>query len=280
LTEAICAYDRRLGCPDPFQLVELGSGEGVLAGDILKVMAETHPGVRQRARYIPIEVESGQLPESICGVVFSNEFFDALPVHRVRVRTSELKEVYVVSEGSHFEEIEGDISDPRIRSYMQSGFETWKEGWSYEVNLRMLEVLSDLDRRIRKGAVITVDYGYDWAEYDSVERSEGTLLCYHQHEANTNPYQRIGEQDITAHVNFEVMRRSCARRGWKSQALKTQREFLFEWGLEKRLLEEEPRLLWNADHLEERLDMKRLLLPGGISDALKVLVQEVRISQD
>ena len=27
-------------------------------------------------------------------------------------------------------------------------------------------------------------------------------MCYWQHQATENPYIRIGEQDMTAHVNF------------------------------------------------------------------------------
>ncbi|MCZ6769558.1 MAG: hypothetical protein O7D93_09960 [Acidobacteria bacterium] len=41
----------------------------------------------------------------------------------------------------------------------------------------MVEVLKDLDQRIDPGIVLTVDYGDDWAEYNSMDRTHGTLLC-------------------------------------------------------------------------------------------------------
>jgi SAM-dependent MidA family methyltransferase len=162
---------------------------------------------------------------------------------------------------------------------MEDGFPCLREGWCYEVNLRMLDVLADLDEHLEKGAVVTIDYGFDRAEYDALERSEGTLLCYFRHQVRVDPYQRVGEQDITAHVNFEVMKRFGEARNWKNLPLRTQREFLADWGLEEKLLEEESRGLLATDRLEDRLAMKTLLIPGGISDTLKVQIQEVRMPE-
>ena len=274
LASAFVHYFKLLSHPRPFHLVELGVGEGFLGRDILGRLEERYPEVFDCVEYFPVEV-GVDLPERIQGIVFSNEFFDALPVHRVRVRGSKVKEIYV-SVGDEISEVEGEITDPRILEYMRTGFNEWREGWEYEVNLRMLEVLKDLDRRIDSGVVLTVDYGYDWGEYDSRGRANGTLLCYHRHEVIPDPYVNLGRQDITAHVNFEVMGKTGAQLGWKSEPLRTQRQFLLDWGLEQRLLEEEAQGLLNSERMEERLGLKALLAPGGISDTMKVLVQHVR----
>ena len=58
-----------MGDPADFTVVELGAGRGEMA----EALGEF--------RYIPVELRSGKLPRDIRGVVFSNEFFDALPVH-------------------------------------------------------------------------------------------------------------------------------------------------------------------------------------------------------
>ena len=92
-----------------------------------------------------------------------------------------------------------------------------------------------------------------------------------------DPYANLGCQDITAHVNFEVMTQTSEKLGWKGEPLTTQRRFLHKWGLEKHLEEEEARGILNPERLEERLGLKTLLLPGGISDTMKVLVQQVRV---
>jgi SAM-dependent MidA family methyltransferase len=274
LVSAFVHYFELLARPRPFHLVELGVGEGFLGRDILGRLKDRYPEIFDAVEYVPVEV-GVDLPERIQGIVFSNELFDALPVHRVRVRGSEVQEIYV-SVGDEISEVEGKITDPRILEYMTTGFKEWREGWEYEVNLRMVEMLKDLDRRIDSGVVLTVDYGYDWGEYDSRDRPHGTLLCYHRHEVISDPYLNLCRQDITSHVNFEVMEQTGSQLGWKSEPLKTQRRFLLDWGLEERLMEEEAQGLLNAERMEERLGLKTLLAPGGISDTMRVLVQHVR----
>ena len=274
LVSAFVHYFELLAKPRPFHLVELGVGEGFLGRDILDRLKDAYPEVFDCVEYFPVEV-GVDLPERIQGIVFSNEFFDALPVHRVRVRGSEVKEIYV-SVGDEISEVEGEITNPLILEYMRTGFKEWREGCEYEVNLRMVEVLKDLDRRIDSGVVLTVDYGYDWGEYDARDRANGTLLCYHRHEVISDPYLNLGHQDITSHLNYDVMEQTGSQLGWKGEPLRTQRQFLLDWGLEERLMEEEAQGLLNSQRMEERLGLKVLLAPGGISDTMKVLVQHVR----
>ena len=59
---------RSMGAPGDFVVVELGAGRREMA----EAFAEW--------RYLPVDVDSGELPAEFRGVVFSNEFFDALPV--------------------------------------------------------------------------------------------------------------------------------------------------------------------------------------------------------
>lgn len=275
LGDALAAFFERLGKPRPFQLVELGAGEGVLGRPLLDYLQETHAELSGCLSYVPVEVTRPALPARIRGVVFGNEFFDALPVHRVRVRGSELREVYVAFDDG-ISEIEGELSDPRIHEYMKLGFPQWRDGYEYEANLRLLDVLQDLEARMDSGVLLTIDYGYEWEEYHTLPRAGGTWTCYYRHQVVLDPYVNIGRQDITAHVNFEVMKRMGERFGWKNQPLKSQRQFLMEWGLEKRLLEEERQGWLNPERLQRRLQLKPLLAPGGISDTLKVLIQEIR----
>src|SRR5262245_57820560 len=100
---------------DSFTLVELGAGKGLLARDILQtrqfpyMILERSPAMRRRQQelldgYGVVWID--ELPQGITGCIFSNEFFDALPVHRVVWRGGAFKEVYVTED---FEEIEGDL---------------------------------------------------------------------------------------------------------------------------------------------------------------------------
>lgn len=278
LADAFASYFELLGRPQPFDLVELGAGEGILSKDILAHLEIAHPIVFDQVRYQAVEIHRPSLPSKIRGVVFSNEFFDALPVHRVRVRGSELREIYVQF-NQQISEQEGEISDPRILDYMKLGFRRWKDNYQYEVNLRLVETLEKLEESFESGFLLTADFGYEWKEYEAIDPSCGTLMCYHRHQTSLDPYVNIGEQDMTAHVNFDVMSKVGSRLGWRNQPLKTQRIFMMEWGLKERLLEEEQRGLLNPGRLGDRLQIKTLLQPGGISDTMKVLVQVIRQPQ-
>lgn len=276
---ALAGYLSVFDSNDDLHLVELGSGEGILGARVVSVLEDRYPELFGRLTYIPVDVGSLQIPGQFRGVVFSNEFFDALPVHRVRVVDGDVQEIYVRFE-SGFEEFESELSDQRILEYMRWGHARWHEGYQYEVNLRMIDVLEELDRRIETGFVLTVDYGYEWEEYAAEERREGTLMCYHQHRAHPNPYVNIGAQDITAHVNFEVLEKKGESLGWRNSDLKSQRKFLREWGLDEKLIQMEQGGLPAAARLEELMGLKNLLIPGGISDTMKVLVQEVRVDPE
>jgi SAM-dependent MidA family methyltransferase len=131
----------RLDRPSPFQVCELGAGAGHLADQILTYLSTAFPALSDVMNYVEIDLDRGDLPEEITGIVFSNEFFDALPVHRVCFSQGELRELYVVQGNQELLETSGPLSDPRIEGYVEEAFKELREGWIYEVNLRMLEVV-------------------------------------------------------------------------------------------------------------------------------------------
>src|SRR5207253_5926822 len=128
-----------------------------------------------------------ELPRGLTGCIFSNEFFDALPVHRFVQRAGALKEIYV---GENFEEIE----------CAAAGALPLQEGHQTEVNLEARRWIHAIAASLDRGYHLAIDYGYLRDEFYA--RPHGTLMCYWRHQAVENPYIRIGEQDITAHVNF------------------------------------------------------------------------------
>src|SRR5262245_55597094 len=103
---------------DSFTVVELGAGKGLLALDILQrhrfpyMILERSPAMRARQRELLRDYDVTwieELPRRFTGCVFSNEFFDALPVHRIVGRGGRLREIYVTED---FEEVEGDLQEP------------------------------------------------------------------------------------------------------------------------------------------------------------------------
>lgn len=107
-----------LGRPKPFTLVEMGAGQGILAGDILNYLQREYADFYASLEYVIVEKsltlrqEQQQRlqefpldwcdleeipPNSITGCFFSNELVDALPVHQFIINDALLKEVYVTT---------------------------------------------------------------------------------------------------------------------------------------------------------------------------------------
>ena len=166
---------------DVAEVVEFGGHRGQLRQDILAAVPELN--------YRIVEV-GDELPAQITGCVFSNEFLDALPVHRLCGD----REIYVTGD---FTETLGPLSDTRLPRL--------PAGYRSEVNLRALDWLTGIAGRLTHGYVLTIDYGFERAEYFAPQHAAGHLQCYYRHTKSGNPYEHIGEQDITAHVDFTAL---------------------------------------------------------------------------
>jgi SAM-dependent MidA family methyltransferase len=184
-----------------------------------------------------------------------------------------LKEVYVTQEDGQLEEVWGEISDPRIADQMNSMRITLQEGQKAEINLKALEWMEKVSRSLKKGFALTIDYGYLSEELYAPHRSEGTLLCYYRNQISTNPYERVGEQDMTSHVNFTSLIRKGEEVGLHFTGLVPQYRFLIGLGILQEM-ESSEQDLSEIDGLKLRLSLKHLIEPeAGMGEMFKVLIQ-------
>jgi len=271
---------------DTFTVVELGAGKGLLARDILQrhrfpyMILERSPSMRRRQQELLQDYDVtwiDELPRGVSGCIFSNEFFDALPVHRVFYRRGFLKEIYVTE---HFEEIEGDLDPavgalyerpggPRSASATARSLEKippLQEGQIAEINLDALQWIRRIAASLDHGYHLAIDYGY--LRDDFYAQPQGTLMCYWRHQAVENPYIRIGEQDITAHVNFSDLMEEPSL---ETVLFTSQKDYLIRLGI----LDEMEALATAGDaaSMQRLLRMKKLILPSGMGERFKVLVQ-------
>ena len=268
LAEQLAEIWQRLGYPKPFNLVEMGPGQGLIADQILSYLQRHYSDCWAALDYVLVETSAALMAvqqsrlrswqdqgvpiqwrslseisaESIVGCVFSNELVDALPVHRVRLTDSGLQEVYVTLSKDElgFEDTLGELSTPRLADYFeQVGIaltpETYPVGYCTEVNLAALDWLSATASKIKQGALITIDYGYPAHRYYGRSRTQGTLQCYYQHSHHNDPYRFVGHQDITAHVDFTALEKQGEICGLKTLGLTQQGLFLMALGLGDRL---------------------------------------------
>ena len=215
----------------------------------------------------------------IDGCFLSNELVDAFPVHRVVVQGGRLREIYVGERDGGFVDVPGDLSTPEIGEYFRNDGVELGEGQEAEVNLRAREWIGNVGRRLRKGFVLTIDYGCLAEELYAPWRSSGTIMCYHRHRASGDPYERVGEQDITAHVNFSQLIRGGEEAGLAFTGLVPQYRFLIGLGLLGEM-EEAAKGMSELEGLKMRLSLKHLIEPGmGMGEIFKVLVQHKGVDE-
>lgn len=262
LARQFLRFRAELGHPPGFAVIELGGHRGQLRQDVL--------GEAPDLDYHLVEV-GDSLPSGLVGCVFSNEFWDALPVHRVKVVQGYWQEIYVREEGEGFADELGPLSDPRLEEYLRELPVAWMEGYETTVNLQAQEWMGRLGRSLERGFVLSIDYGFERAEYFSPQRPRGTLRCYYRHTLNDQYYARPGEQDLTAHVDFTALIEAGRSAGLKPVLFTDQGRYLVGIGQE---LFREISERTAGQFSRERQAIHQLIHPGLMGSAFKVLIQK------
>lgn len=277
--------------PAPFDLVEAGAGSGVLARDVLFWASRTAPEVFEAIHYTIVEISESlrarqrsrlgaggfagkvrwldELPMDITGVIFSNELLDAMPVHRVAVEDDKLRAVYVTWDGERFGE-ELRAPPPDVIAYFDAIGVRPAEGSRAEVNLAALDWIRCAARSLHRGFVLTIDYGYAADELYAPWRTDGTLLCFYRHNPSSDPYVRIGRQDMTSHIDITSVRRAGESAGLTTLGLVSQSEFLANLGIGEAMQPPEGGEL--EEYFARRRAVTELLDPGGLG-RIRVLIQ-------
>jgi len=246
---------REMGQPPEFTVVELGAGRREMA----EAFAEWP--------YIPVDLDFGRLPEKFCGVVFSNEFFDALPVEVAVFRDGAFLEQRVAFEDGRFRWRTGGAVREEVEQYLRRWFPPPEEGRWYEANLEALGWMERIARALQSGYALTVDYGFTRAE--SVRFPAGTLMAYRRHMAREDVLEDPGERDITAHVNFTALEDCGAACGLPRERFETLARTIVTAGEHDQFaaaLSSAP-----AGELRRRMQLKTLLF--GMGETYRVLLQ-------
>lgn len=237
-------------------VVELGAGRAEMAEFF------------REFRYIPVDLERGALPDRFSGVVFANEFFDALPVHLVIRRGGVWREMRVGRQQDRFAWVESEPASAEIEDYVRRYSALEDEGALVEVNLDALRWLERIGRSLERGFVLAIDYGYTTPE--SVRFPRGTLMSYRRHQASEDVLANPGEQDITAHVCFTALERHGEEHGLRAVRLETLAQTLLAAG-ERDGFAAALAGETETERLRRRLQLKSLLF--GMGETFRTLLQ-------
>ncbi|MFH2201783.1 MAG: SAM-dependent methyltransferase [Elusimicrobiota bacterium] len=292
LADVICAKLEALAKARPAAplfLMEMGSGDGRLARQILTFFRRRHPRWLSRMRVILVERVERVLLQSIldlqdtgarllgytrleevqpfCGVVYSNELIDAMPVHVLEKKDGRVRELYV-RRGAAPERAEktelGLLSSRALVHAARAVAPSMDEGQRHAVNLEANSWLLRVSRLLKAGSVITIDYG---KRFDP--GTPNPPRSFFRHTVGDDLSARPGRQDLTSSVDFSQLMREGERCGLKTAEFMPLGKFLLEHGILNRL----PAGGGVAD-VKERNQIKTLFHPDGMGERFKVLIQE------
>jgi len=272
-------------------VVDIGCGDGSL---IYSLYAAVAPGFREKARFYGVDrsldrVLPGEgvafakqldaVPSGEVQLVISNELFDALPFARLVMRDEHLHELWIAERDAGFDWVEHE-AEPRYDDYFAERDIDLRDGQFADVSLEWEATYDDLCRFVSRGLIVTFDYGHPERQlFHGSARRFGTAAAYSRQRVSRDLLANPGEQDLTAHINFSDLQRAGERRGMETLFFDRQAKFLLALGagghdLLAPLDDLKVSSVVEALQLrEQREDARSLVLPDGIGEDIRVLVQ-------
>ena len=281
-------------------IIEAGAGTGLLAADLLlelelrgalpesyailevsgelrerqfDTLAAKVPHLAPRVRWLD------SLPEHFSGALLANEVLDVMPVHIVAWRADGIFERGVaLRESGQFVWADRPVSGKVAEAAEALARPLPSEGeYVSELNLAGRAWIAELAKRLDKGAMLLVDYGYPRAEYYLDSRSTGTLLCYFRHHAHGDPFLWPGLNDITAFVDFTAIAEAGFEGGLDVLGYTDQANLLFNCGLLACLARRAPET--SPDYIRSAKAVQRLTGPHEMGELFKVIAMGRGIEQ-
>jgi SAM-dependent MidA family methyltransferase len=205
-------------------------------------------------------------------MIVANELLDAFPVMRIACKDGRLWEQGVYEDsGGNFSFCLMDITDPEAERWLADRKVRLREGQKTEIGLEAARWIAGLGARLDTAVLVLIDYGDSTRELTAEYRMDGTLLCYEKHTASSDPFANPGGQDMTAHVDFDLVLHYAEEAGWKQLWYGTQKDFLVESGILGKLAAHAASDPFHPLARRNRA-IRQLLLSDGMSELFKVMI--------
>ena len=159
---------------------------------------------------------------------------------------------------------------------MEAAEVTLAEGQVAEVRPGVVAWMAGVARSLERGVVLVIDYGHETAELYGPRRMAGSLVTYRAHVVGDDPFDAVGRQDITAHVDLGELRRAAIAVGLMPSLDTTLARFVADRGLGELLsdLGRDPTTDPQA-YLDARAAALRLLDPRHLGGQRVLLFERV-----
>lgn len=286
-------------CSLPPVFCEIGGGTGRLAHSILTYIKKNEPGIFSKLQYFIIDASPFQRQKQrktllefqnvhylegldrlpmIEGIIFSNELFDALPVHVIEKRRGVLYEAFIQQKAGQLAEILELLQNQEILLFLEQQNISLAEGQRFEIPLAMVSYLNRMALHLKKGFLVSIDYGYTNDEWKQPIHQKGSLRGYHKHQMIENVLLHPGQMDITSHIHFDALAHYGTESGLKKEWLMGQQEFLLQAGILNELADHEDANPFSETAKRNRA-IRNLVVPGGISSYFRLLLQSKGIPE-
>lgn len=221
------------------------------------------------------DLAEDRTPEKFTGVIFSNELIDAFPVHRVVMRDGIVRELCVALNDQRFVWAECEAAEDLL-AHLERNQILLSEGQIAEINLEIEKFMGRSSALLKRGFVISVDYGAERRELrNDPARSTGTLRGFQRHQIVEDVLARPGEVDLTSTIDWTQMKTSGELVALRSIRFEPLDKFLLAEGLLAEL-EELTGNRSDAAAIRLRTGAREMIMPHGLAASFQVLVQEKR----
>ncbi len=231
----------KMGRSDNIHYVELGPGRGTLTKDVLRAAGkygfephlhfvegsiELRKIQRQEFPAVRFHNDLSTLPDDRPLLIVANEFFDALPIHQLVRSAQGWHERMVGLEDDRFVFVAGDKP---MDSVVPASWKSASQGSMIETSAAAATVIAEIAQRLTNqgGAALIIDYG-------PTELRAGSTLQALKNHKKVDPLSHPGEADMTAHVDFEMLRDVAEKNGADVMGLQMQGEWLRQMGIDVR----------------------------------------------
>jgi hypothetical protein len=261
----------QMGSPPDMQLVEIGPGRGTLMDDLLRATKHV-PGFHEGISIFMVEtsnrlalIQQDKLKhkhprikwlENISDiekqpVIFvANELFDALPAHQYIKQNDQLFEkmlglnksgelefvtIPITSRKSHFSQVISSKMGMQSFQRNMNNPNPWGGGAIpdsaiLEISPLAINIMEEICQHIKQhgGAALIIDYGYTKPEFKDT-------ICAILNHKHHGLLEDIGSADLSAHVDFGLLRNVAENIGLSVYGAINQGDFLNNMGIDLRV---------------------------------------------